>query len=87
MGISPGKADWYPSQVADQWIDVTGLAPGDYTRTGSVNPFGYIDESNISNNTISQTRTIPRGSRQCRCCHGEKEWSNKYHSFRQRCRS
>jgi len=59
MGISPGKADWYPSQVADQWIDITGLAPGNYALTGSVNPFGYIDESDTSNNTIEQTRTIP----------------------------
>jgi Lysyl oxidase/Bacterial Ig domain len=59
MGISPGKADWYPAQVADQWIDITGLVPGDYTLTGAVNPFGYVDESDISNNTISQTRTIP----------------------------
>jgi hypothetical protein len=59
MGISPGKADYYPSQTADQWIDITGLAPGDYTLTGTVNPFGYIDESDVSNNVIQQTRTIP----------------------------
>jgi len=59
MGISPGKADWYPAQTTDQWIDVSGLVPGDYTLTGTVNPFGYIDESDISNNTVSQTRTIP----------------------------
>jgi Lysyl oxidase/Bacterial Ig domain len=59
MGISPGKADWYRSQTADQWIDITGLAPGDYILTGTVNPFGYMDESDVSNNTISQTRTVP----------------------------
>jgi len=59
MGISPGKADWYPSQTTDQWIDITGLAPGDYTLTGTVNPFGYMDESDTSNNAVSQTRTIP----------------------------
>ena len=59
MGISPGKADYYPSQTADQWIDITGLAPGDYTLTGQVNPFGYMDESDTSNNTVQQTRTVP----------------------------
>jgi Lysyl oxidase/Bacterial Ig domain len=59
MGISPGKADWYPAQTTDQWIDITGLAPGDYVLSGTVNPFGYVDESDISNNTVSQTRTIP----------------------------
>jgi len=25
----------------------------------TVNPFGYMDESDTSNNTVSQTRTIP----------------------------
>jgi Lysyl oxidase/Bacterial Ig domain len=59
MGISPGKADLYRAQAADQWIDITGLAPGDYVLTGTVNPFGYIDESDVSNNVIQQTRTIP----------------------------
>jgi Lysyl oxidase len=59
MGISPGKADWYRSQTTDQWIDITDLAPGDYILTGTVNPFGYIDESDSSNNTVQQTRTIP----------------------------
>jgi hypothetical protein len=59
MGISPGKADLYRAQAADQWIDITGLAPGDYVLTGTVNPFGYIDESDVSNNTVSQTRTVP----------------------------
>jgi Lysyl oxidase/Bacterial Ig domain len=59
MGISPGKADVYSAQTTDQWIDITGLAPGDYTLTGTVNPFGYIDEFDVSNNVVQQTRTIP----------------------------
>jgi len=58
-GISPGRADWYPAQTTDQWIDITGLAPGDYELTGTVNPFGYMDESDVSNNAVSQTRTVP----------------------------
>lgn len=59
MGISPGKGDLYRSQTAEQWIDVTGLAPGSYTLTGTVNPKRYIDESVTTNNSISQTRIVP----------------------------
>ncbi len=59
MGISPGTYDLYNSQVTDQWVDVTGLAPGSYTLTATVNPQGFIDESNSSNNSQTVTRTIP----------------------------
>src|SRR5437868_4209639 len=27
--------------------------------TSTVNPFGYMDESDVSNNVVSQTRTVP----------------------------
>ncbi len=59
MGISRGTYDLYNSQVADQWVDVTGLVPGSYTLTGTVDPQGYLDESSKSNNTQTVTRTIP----------------------------
>jgi hypothetical protein len=58
-GLSPGKADRYKSTVADQWIDVTGLDPGHYTLKATVNPLGYVDESNGSNNVVSEDRVIP----------------------------
>jgi M6 family metalloprotease-like protein len=64
MGISPGKGDIYNSQTAEQWIDVTGLAPASYTLTGTVNPDGYIDESDTTNNSISQSRVIPGATAQ-----------------------
>jgi hypothetical protein len=58
-GLSPGKADRYKSTVADQWIDVTGLDPGHYTLRATVNPLGYVDESDGSNNVVSDDRVIP----------------------------
>jgi Lysyl oxidase/Bacterial Ig domain len=58
-GISPGKADRYKSTVADQWIDVTGLAPGTYGLRATINPLGYIDESDSSNNVVTVDRVIP----------------------------
>ena len=60
-GISPGWGDLYESQDAGQWIDVTGLAPGTYTLTDTVNPNGYIDVSPPMNgdNVIQEQRVIP----------------------------
>ena len=45
MGLSPGWGDYYESQDAGQWIDVTGLAPRVYTLTDTANPDGFIDVS------------------------------------------
>jgi hypothetical protein len=59
MGISAGSGDYYASQVADQWIDVTGLTPGAYKLRAVANPAGVIDESNANNNVVEQVRTIP----------------------------
>ena len=59
MGISPDKGDFYNAQLADQWIDVTGLPPGDYTLRATVNPPGTIIEASTANNVLDVTRTIP----------------------------
>jgi hypothetical protein len=58
-GISPGSGDLYNSQVQYQWIDVTGLRPGNYTLRGVVNSSRILVESNYSNNTVDVPRTIP----------------------------
>ena len=58
-GISPTYGDLYEAQAAWQWVDVTGLTPGTYQLRATVNPYGYIDESDPSNNTITADRTIP----------------------------
>jgi hypothetical protein len=59
MGISPQYGDLYAAQSADQWVDISGLAPGPYTIKAVVNPNGYVDESDPNNNTATAVRTIP----------------------------
>ena len=59
MGISPGKGDFYNAQLADQWLDVTDVTPGDYTLRATVNPFGTILETTTDDNVLEVTRTVP----------------------------
>ncbi|MFN8110355.1 MAG: lysyl oxidase family protein [Thermoleophilia bacterium] len=58
MGISPGLGDFYWSQLEHQWVDVTGLPPGQYTLRSQVNPSGYILEQDATNNQLDDPRTI-----------------------------
>jgi len=55
MGISPGCTDFYPADLACQWLDITGLEAGDYTLVVKVNWDEQPDlngrlESDYSNN-------------------------------------
>lgn len=61
MGISPDKGDYYNAQLTDQWIDATGLPPGDYTLRATVNPEGTLIEipGGGANNVLDVVRTIP----------------------------
>jgi Ca2+-binding RTX toxin-like protein len=59
MGISPGVGDYYAAQLADQWVDITGVPPGPATLRATVNPDGAILESNLTNNTLDEARVIP----------------------------
>ena len=71
MGISPGIGDYYNAQLADQWIDVTGLDPGTYTLRSEVNPPRadinpaapprIIEEHDVTNNIADVERVIPGG--------------------------
>jgi hypothetical protein len=56
LGISIGWADVYGSNLPGQWIEVTGLADGEYWLEVIANPYGQdgegrIVESDYSNNT------------------------------------
>src|SRR5262245_7378540 len=51
MGISVGWEDRYGYKLAFQWIDITGLSPGRYRLTATVDEQNYYLESNESNNT------------------------------------
>ncbi len=59
MGLSPGAADRYAAPREFQWVDVTGLTPGEYRLRGTVNPAGELVESDTGNNAIEQTRVVP----------------------------
>ena len=50
QGISPGWADVYGSDLACQYIDVTGVAPGTYTLRVVINATGILPEIDASNN-------------------------------------
>jgi hypothetical protein len=50
QGLSPGWADVYPSQLAAQWVDVTGLPAGRYCLVQRVDPANRILEANDANN-------------------------------------
>lgn len=50
QGLTPGWADIYSKNLTDQWIDITGIADGDYWLEAEVDPDGLILESNETNN-------------------------------------
>lgn len=59
MGISPGVGDYYAAQLADQWIDVTGLKPANYVLRATANPGGHLIETDLTNNVLEEARAIP----------------------------
>lgn len=50
VGISVGWADIYDWAVAYQWIDITGLASGDYRMCITANPRGVLHEATRKDN-------------------------------------
>jgi hypothetical protein len=50
LGISVGWADVYSRFLPGQWIDVSGLADGQYWLETEVDPFGLLQESDNTNN-------------------------------------
>jgi glucose/arabinose dehydrogenase len=51
QGMTPGWSDNYDHTLDCQWLDVTGVPPGNYTLRITVNPIGKYTESNTSNNS------------------------------------
>ncbi|MBA2255553.1 MAG: hypothetical protein H0W07_10620 [Chloroflexi bacterium] len=63
MGLSVGWGDIYPYTIAHQWIDVTGLANGEYRVCATVDPLGHYVESDATNNqTYSDIAITGMGS-------------------------
>jgi hypothetical protein len=74
QGVQIGWGDLYPSTLACQWIDVTGVAPGDYDLCVLLNTAGLLAESSNGNSacvpvTIS-TRALPAPHVKLRSPHG-----------------
>ncbi len=51
LGISVGYADLYSTTIPTQRIDVTGIASGQYWLEVTVDPLGYVQETDDTNNT------------------------------------
>ena len=58
QGLSVGWTDVYSSSLPGQWVDITGVPPGQYLLQTEVNPDGIIEEKTRDNNTISVVVTI-----------------------------
>jgi hypothetical protein len=59
QGIQAGWADNYEVGLPCQFIDITGVPPGNYTLKMVINPAGLIVESDTNNNTTLVPITIP----------------------------
>ncbi len=59
QGISVGWADIYDRGIDCQWLDVTGLPPGDYTLRIVVNPENAFEESVTTNNVVTVPVVLP----------------------------
>jgi hypothetical protein len=53
QGISVGWQDIYGSYLDCQWLDVTGIAPGNYYLRVTINPDFLLTESDYSNNAAT----------------------------------
>lgn len=59
QGVQVGWGDLYPSTLACQWIDVTGVAPGDYDLCVSLNTEALLAESANGNSGCVDVTIAP----------------------------
>lgn len=59
QGAQRGWADIYGAGISGQWLDITEVAPGNYTLEIEVNPSHVFAESDYSNNKAQVAVTIP----------------------------
>ena len=50
QGIQAGWADVYAAGLPCQYIDITGVPPGDYVLRLAINPAGLLPEADTNNN-------------------------------------
>jgi hypothetical protein len=61
QGISVGWEDIYPKFLADQWINISGIVPGDYWLESVADPDNHILELDETNNVSRIKITITAG--------------------------
>jgi hypothetical protein len=59
QGIQRGWSDLYGNTLDCQWLDITGVAPGDYQLKVVLNPARSFQEVSLDNNTAIVPVTIP----------------------------
>ena len=59
QGIQAGWADVYAAGLPCQYIDITGVPPGDYVLRLAINPAGLLPEADTNNNVTLVPVTIP----------------------------
>jgi hypothetical protein len=59
MGIHVGYYDVYPVDKPCQWVDVTGIPPGNYVLEVRINYAHILPESNYDNDVVRVNVTIP----------------------------
>jgi hypothetical protein len=64
MGLSPGWTDTYPSRIAWQWIDISGLPAGTYLLVLRADPAGLFLEVDRQNNCATvEIHVTPNAAR------------------------
>ncbi len=59
QGIHVGWEDVYPNDIDCQWIDITGVPPGNYVLSVAINTNGVLPESDYTNDHAEAMVTIP----------------------------
>ena len=59
QGLHVGWEDVYPNDIDCQWVDITGVPPGNYLLEVAVNTAGYLPESDYTNDTATVPVAIP----------------------------
>jgi pimeloyl-ACP methyl ester carboxylesterase len=59
QGLTAGCGDLYGPTLGCQYLDVTGVAPGNYTLRVTVDPFERVIESREDNNVAEVPVTLP----------------------------
>ena len=61
QGITSGWGDWYYKQLVGQWVDITGVPPGEYIVRVTINDAGIFDEGeNRYPNVVEARVVIPK---------------------------